>query len=543
VEVVEELPKIVCGDNQTSVVARPPAGAPEQKTYAHVCIPYLLFALCAALYVLVCMRLIFIGGDEGTIVTGAVRIMHGQVFARDFFEVIGPGSLYVVAGFFKMFGATFFVERIWLFITSLGTFLSMYFLSRRVCGKYQILPAVLLASVYFSTLWPMVNHHVDSNFFLLLAVVCIVMWQDKRKSGLLLAAGALAGLTTCFLQPKGMLLLLAFLAWLLIQRWRRSAPPSSIGVLVAGYFGVTVLVAIYFWSRGALWDLIYMNFVWPSQHYETVNAIAYARGISQYWNHWAIPIHGMMLLIPVAVILILPFLLVTALPALVIALGIPKGKENLRPEILLYWLCGSALWLSEIHRQDIAHLVVGSPLLIVLCVYFLAEYRAKIAELGLQFLAISAGALATVNLFIVLCAHSVPTRVGTIATFKHDAALAFLDNHVAPGTEIFVYPACPMYYFLSATANPTPYSLLIYNYNTAAQFQEVIRVLDQHKVRYVVWDTKFETKEASYFSASFNKPAGGQLMEPYLQSHYRLVRDFDGMTIMERKADNNGDQR
>ncbi len=59
-----------------------------------------------------------------------------------------------------------------------------------------------------------------------------------------------------------------------------------------------------------------------------------------------------------------------------------------------------------------------------------------------------------------------------------------------------------MYYFLSGTTNPTRYSLLIYNYNTPAQFHEVIRVLDQHKVRYVVWNTNFETKAAPYFSAA-----------------------------------------
>ena len=539
---VEELPDTHLGDRETSAA---PASlhAPAQKSSARPYIPYVLFALCAAVYLLPFMRLVFLGSDEGTLVEGAVRILHGQVFARDFFEVMGPGTFYLLAGFFKLFGTTFLVARIWLFVTSLGTGLSMYFLSRRVCGRYQILPPPLLVSVYFSTMWPMVNHHVDSNFFALLSVVCIVLWQEKRKNSLLVGAGVLAGVTTCILQPKGMLLLLALFVWLWVQGRRRLTLPFSVVLVAGGYCSVVGLTLLYFWSHDALWDLIYMNFVWPSQNYGTVNTIPYATGILQFWTHWAIPIHGVRWLTPLGVVLITPFLLVAALPALVPVLGIPHGKDNLRPKLLLYWLCGWALWLSEFHRRDIAHLTAGSPLLIILCVYLLVEYQRKIADWLLQFLAIGAGALAAVNLFIVLCAQSVPTRVGPVGMFKSDQALAFLDSHAAAGSEIFAYPTCPMYYFLSATTNPTRYSLLLYNYNTPSQFQDAIRVLDRHKVKYVIWDTTVETKAAPYFSAAMYRPAGGLLMEPYLESHYRLVKEVDGLRIMERKADNYGNQR
>jgi 4-amino-4-deoxy-L-arabinose transferase-like glycosyltransferase len=540
---VEELPGTIREDRGRLPVSprrRPPALA--QRLSAKIHIQYLLFALCTAIYVLPFMR-VLLNSDEGTFLTGAVRILHGQVFARDFFEVMGPGTFYVLAAFFKVFGPTFFAARVWLFITSVGTGLLMYFLSRRVCKRYQILPVLLLAGLYFNTAWPMVNHHVDSNFFALLSVSCMVVWQDKRKNSLLVAAGVLAGVTTCILQPKGMLLLLALLAWLYVRQRRQSSRWSSLCLVAAGYFGVVGLMLLYFWHRGALRDLMYMDFVWPSQNYSALNAVPYATGIGEFWAHWAMLIHGIRWLDPLAVLLILPFLLVAALPALVPVLGIPHRKDNLRPEILLYWFCGWALWLSEFHRRDIAHLTAGSLLLMILCIYFLAESRGNIADWALQFLAISAVALATVNLFMILAVHSVPTRVGTVAMFKPDAVIAFLDKHTSAGEEIFSFPYCPVYYFATGTTNPTRFSLLIYNYNTPPQFREVIRVLDQHKVRYVVWDTKFETKQASYFSASFNKPAGGQLMEPYLQSHYRLVRDFDGMRIMERKADNNGDQR
>src|ERR1035441_2367450 len=158
---------------------------------------YLLFTLCAGFYLLPFMRVIFVTRDEGSFLYGAVRIVHGQVFARDFFEVMGPGTFYWLAAFFKLFGVTFLASRICLFVSSLGIALSIYFLTCRVCKQYWTLPCLILAGTYLGALWPGISHHVDSNFFALLSVVCMVIWNIKPRNSLLITAGALAGVTTC----------------------------------------------------------------------------------------------------------------------------------------------------------------------------------------------------------------------------------------------------------------------------------------------------------------------------------------------------------
>jgi hypothetical protein len=181
-------------------------------------------------------------------------------------------------------------------------------------------------------------------------------------------------------------------------------------------------------------------------------------------------------------------------------------------------------------------------LLIILCVHFLGEYRNRIADLALPALATSAVSLATVNLLMVLTAHSMATLVGSVAVFKKDPVVTFLDEHVAPGGEIFAYPYCPRYYFLTATTNPTPYSSMMSNFNTPSQYQEVIRVLDQRKVRYVVWDTTFEMKVAGViYSASMRMRPEDYIVEPYLESHYKTVWAENGIRIMERKSEGHAD--
>jgi hypothetical protein len=126
--------------------------------------------------------------------------------------------------------------------------------------------------------------------------------------------------------------------------------------------------------------------------------------------------------------------------------------------------------------------------------------------------------------------------VGSVAVFKNVPLLALLDDKVAPGGEIYAYPYSPIYYFLSATTNPTRYGALVYNFNTSSQFEEVIRVLDQRRVRYVVWDTNFEAKTvAAAFPASARMRPREFIIEPYLESHYKVVKEEEGVRLLERK--------
>jgi hypothetical protein len=92
-----------------------------------------------------------------------------------------------------------------------------------------------------------------------------------------------------------------------------------------------------------------------------------------------------------------------------------------------------------------------------------------------------------------------------------------------------------MYYFLSATTNPTRYGGLLYSFNTPAQFEEVVKVLEQRRVRYVLWDTHFQAKEvAALFPASARIAPGALIIEPYLESHYKVIWADANTRLMER---------
>jgi hypothetical protein len=122
--------------------------------------------------------------------------------------------------------------------------------------------------------------------------------------------------------------------------------------------------------------------------------------------------------------------------------------------------------------------------------------------------------------------------------FRSDPALTALDKIVSPGQEIFAYPYIPMYYFLSATTNPTRYAALMYHFNTPSQFEEVLQVLEQRHVRYVVWNTGFQENPRTFFPGMKRVSRDELIVEPYLESHYNVVWADANYRIMERKAEN-----
>jgi hypothetical protein len=487
------------------------------------------------------MRVLLLGGDEGTFLTGAVRVAEGQIPFRDFFEAPGPGSFYWLALFFKLFGTSFLTARISLALTTVCTALLMYFLTRRLTNRYSVMPAIFFLATSFGPVWPAVSHHHDSDLFALLSFTALLYWIETRRWFLLLIAGVLAGLTTCFTQPKGIYLFVSFLVLLLFLGEKKKLL-SSIGWLTAGYLAVAITVIALYWRAGALPDLIYANVIWPLTQYSAVNKVPYAHEIlalyGASWVHALSPVISSPVAFAIASFLMIPFLLVAALP-LIAALAVLRYKKlAFNRSTLPYWLAGTALWLSEIHRTDITHLVSGSPLLIILVFYLLGLERHRFNKQFAQLICFATFGLAAFNLLIVLSAKRVETASGAVYLFGPDPVMEFLNTHVQPGEEIFAYPYSPVYYFLSGTRNPTRYSILMYGINTDSQFRDAVKSLENKKVRYIIWDREFNDMGARIGWPMYSvPPKERQIMEPYLAAHYKLLKRVKQYDIVERKPE------
>jgi hypothetical protein len=524
-----------------SVTPRPKQSA---RAALRKALPYFLLAMCSILYLYPFLRVVRQRTDEGTMLYGAVRVVQGQVPFRDFFEAyVGPGTFYWLALFFRVFGTTWLASRISVMVTSVTSIVVMYHLTRRLRTGFDLAPAVLMVATSAGLLWPVISHHSDSNLFALLAFSALLWWVDKPQPIRLLAAGVLAGVTTCFLQPKGGLLILSFylILWFLSGKsqefWRAAA------WLSAGYVTIGALVVSWFWAAGGLRDLFDTAVMWPLTRYTGLNSIPYGTGLlAFYWERWTAPLiaqFNALIGYSAGSFLLVPHLVIAGLPLLLILLAVVLRGRAFTRLTLPYWIAGSALWVAEIHRKDIMHLVFGSPLLVILFFYLFHKLRKRWSTNALQLITVSAAALVMFNGLVILSAQTkVATRRGVVREYGPDAVFDFLSSNTSPGEEVFAYPYGPMYYFLADLKNPTRFSFLLYDQNLDSQFREAVQTLEARKVRYVLWDKSLEDESGNWaFPPGWSFRRTGQIMEPYLMEHYEIVKDVNGVRILARKQD------
>src|SRR5579863_4527153 len=116
--------------------------------------------------------------DEGIILQGAERILHGEVLYRDFFSYFTPGSYYLIAVLFKLFGSSIIVARNALVF--LGSILSVltYLLARRAVSRWVALVTGALSTLTCLPYRFLVLHNWDSTLWACLAVYCAVRFLE-----------------------------------------------------------------------------------------------------------------------------------------------------------------------------------------------------------------------------------------------------------------------------------------------------------------------------------------------------------------------------
>src|ERR1700738_3287877 len=106
----------------------------------------ILTFLFSVAYLCIFYRYTSLEPDEGIVLTGAERILRGQVPYRDFFSFYTPGSFYLVALVFRTVGDSLAVARVSLAISGAVCSVVTYLLTRRVCRRGIALFATALTT-------------------------------------------------------------------------------------------------------------------------------------------------------------------------------------------------------------------------------------------------------------------------------------------------------------------------------------------------------------------------------------------------------------
>src|ERR1700760_3833748 len=140
--------------------------------------------------------------DQSLFFARAVRILHGQVPYRDFFEIVTPGTDLLYAVGFRLFGVHAWVMPMWTIATGLAfSMLITYIAAQIVRGPSVWLPALLFLVFDFNSALDLTHQWFST--LAALAMVAVLMGGLSRRR--IFFAGSLCAVAILFTQTKGTL--------------------------------------------------------------------------------------------------------------------------------------------------------------------------------------------------------------------------------------------------------------------------------------------------------------------------------------------------
>ena len=484
-------------------------------------------------------------GDEGIVLQGAQRILEGQILYRDFFSFLTPGSFYWNALFLKIFGNSILVARTVLLVE--GALLSTitYLLARRVCARWTSFLAALSVTLTSLPHWFLVLHNWDSTLWASLALYCAVLFLQSPRHLSVLAIGWFVVLTCMFEQSKGagivvgLALAFAIIAATdpaMVRYWKPFRTTLVVGLILP------FLAAFLYFAVNHSSLQMAAGWFWPLRHYSEINKTAYGfvAPVSALGRIYSGPWDSRL----VAIIVTAPWFIIPALPLISVASlthgilkrwrGTSHGPGGAYHVLVSSTVIGSLLSLVATGRPDFTHLLYLSPIVFITVAWLIdGQMPARPAFRVIQplltvVILLSCFAFGMALLSKPLSASRiVNTRRGTLKAARADEIIEYIQQNVSAGELILVYPDQPLYYYLTATSNPTSYEYLIPGFHTAEQYQAFVKAFDERKPRLVFLEPSYrERLSAGNLNLSARLLTERDVVAEYIGAHYQACADL-----------------
>lgn len=483
-----------------------------------------IFLAVAALLLAVHGNRVVATNDEGILLDAAERVASGARPYVDFWAYMTPGSYWLQAAVFRLFGISLLTGRlIVIFDFSLQCALVFWLTSR--LASLATAFAVTFAFFGFQVADPAfltAQHRWDSSTFALAGVAIAVSAPSRLgwiASGAMLAAAAWCTPTV------GMVLGVVAL-WLLLQPdVRQALIPCTAGAAIVFAGGVGWLAA-----KGCLIPL-FQQMLWLRQNY-VVNAMPYGSIIGGYHTLFQ-NLSGIVDLV-IRVLLVGCIAIPALLPPLVLVvwawmLWRKKVSDNQRSMAILLMLATGALVLALSPRPDVMHLAFVAALPYVLAGAAASRLIPVRVRVPLAAFVLVMAATFTANSFNRLRATSqLASPVGILRVDNTQRpAIEKLLATVRPGEPLFVYPYMPMHYFLTQARNPTKFSFLSPGMATK---REALVALTELQARPPEWLLFMKVSREEFLRVV---PEGAsaewryQALEDWLEKAYLPVEDLN----------------
>jgi hypothetical protein len=520
--------------------------------------------------------------DEGLVLVGADRVLRGDIPYRDFWTLYGPGSYYLLAGLFRLFGEFALVERGFdvaakTAIAALVVALVLQFGRRTVALAAGVLSLGLLLYLrsYSAPLFPAMAASLATVLALHRSSI------DARPAPAFLAGVTLA-LTTCFRHDLGAYTVLAAGLFMIRLAWDASAGPprrrvlATFGWVAAGY-AISLTPVVAFFAFNVPVAELYRDFVdTPLSIYPQVRALPFPSIVDALTS--AVQSRSPAKFGPLVVYL--PLVVIGgAVAAELLPRGSPRvtGTNDVDVDVSaedalarnrlfgLLILLGALFFTKGLVRVSPLHM--GASLILSVAVLGAAIARARnpawrlflASSAGLACVALlakpiitamerSAGGTATAALVsdrwmshaAALCRQPVVPRLRCLQLAPDTSAVAsYLVQHGASDQRVYVglgrhdkiFAANLTLTFAAEVVAPTRWHDLHPGIQTRNDVQaQMIRELSAGPLAYVVLDSEWDDVSEPNESA---RSSGVTALDDYLVAHFTPVFRAGSLTVLE----------
>ncbi len=208
--------------------------------------------------------------DQDLFFARAIRILHGQVPYRDFFEIVTPGTELLYAAAFRVLGVHAWVIDAWAIAVGTGFCVALTRMAQRLfCGPTVLLPAALFLVMDFNSGLDL-THQWYSTLAALCAAGVLMGGSNLRR---LFATSTLCAAATLFTQTKGVFVFVALSVYLV---WVEPAKDAGarrrierLAVFVLPYLAIVLGVLGYYVAKAGLHPLWFDLVTFPEKYMST----------------------------------------------------------------------------------------------------------------------------------------------------------------------------------------------------------------------------------------------------------------------------------
>ncbi|BCX03327.1 MAG: hypothetical protein KatS3mg053_1265 [Candidatus Roseilinea sp.] len=506
--------------------------------------------------------------DEGIIVYGATRVMHGEIPYRDFWTQYSPGQLYVLAGLFHIFGVQIAVERWWDIVVRALLAFVMFLLAGHLTSRGAAFVTWLIGALWV-TYYGFFGYPVFVGLlFSLFSIYALLRaagtntvtgWSADagRHVGLdrrwLIVGGSALGLAALFRHDMAIYCAAAQMAvglpfvFATCTPANRSIPERAVAAtrtmlpFVIGALAFVGPALIFFAVSASPAELIQQLFIFPLTEFPKVRDLPYPKLDGSLDN----------------VQFYAPFLIYSL--AVVSAVLRARSDADARLQawgVAMVTLFGVFGFNQARVRSDTIHTVHFFLCAVVLLPVLLRGFPAMARTPSVIVAAIGT-ALSIAAIVNPLAGYigvmesrpaaerdqrmTLPIGLPGRSFAQQTMAVATLQSLTAPDERIYVglsrhdrvFANDAMFYFLAQRPSATRYHELHPGLtNTLPVQQEMVADLERHRVRYLVLTNMFEGANEPNDSA---RSTGVTLLDEYIAEHYRTANVIGPYRILVRR--------